>query len=1029
MVSKPNQIYTEFEFAHLSGKLIIFGAVDASACDNSGLNKDGTATDCGIKAAQGVSNEFQNRFNSAIIRTSKQQNIPPRLLKNIFAYESQFWPETVFKTKFEYGLGHITLDGADSALRWDTDLYQEICTSAFSKENCQTEYGYQPENFRNSLQGVLVQKLNANCSTCRFNLDFNYAEKSIPYIGKTLLANAAYVRYAVKIFTGRSAEEMVSSDDIWRFILVAYNAGPGCYRSALSSAYYRGLALTWSNLKNYLEPACKGAIPYVEFISKTDAYHPDDDPALHPTETPETPPTPTPLPPVSLEAPHSDTELVVKVDAEHLDNALKTLKDLGVASDQLGKPIDVLGDRVVQIPTEKYKDILEALRASPDFAMAEPNYLVAMAAIPSAYPDDPLYASQPNLTTIQVPTAWTTLNIDGTPGNPGSPVTVAVVDSGVDASHLDLAGKFFTNPGETNCTDGIDDDHNGFVDDCNGWDFTNRDKNPADDNGHGTEMAGVIGAVTNNTIGIAGIAPNARILPIKVLYSYGMGTHSMAAEGIIYAANMGARVIYLGFASSASSQILSNAVTYAVSKGALIVAPAGNDNGLPVDNYPASYPGVLSVSAITNSGTIAAFSTSSMNISLAAPGENIISTARGNTYLTTSGTSLAAAHVAGVATMLAGQPQFLNHLDLLRSALITSALDAGPAGRDALYGYGIVRANNAITAVVPTVKVQITTPGSSSVFTMGQSITFTGTALDNTNNNVASTLAWTSNIDGHIGDGATFSTSRLTPGAHTITASTVGGSASLEIRVVEVNGPHGSYSTDTEACITCHNTHSEKDTQALSATVSNTFCNNCHNGNRAKAVSTHGNVASDAGFLKQEQNFELLCIQCHDPHAGSGNIFAVRKNFVLGALPARFQSMVVQSNIDITFNALDPLTSPNTLTNLCVACHGDSRNPGFPMASHDGGDHPVPIEDATGEICLQCHYHDLDGKPSTSDGFMPYYPIPLTNRQGLTPTAQVGGTQTPTPTATDEGLIPTRIPAKTIIPILPTVFDNPPVSH
>ena len=146
MVDKPNELYTEYSLARLSGHLITYGAVDASGCENGGLNSDGNATDCGMKAAQPFANDWQNRFNSAILATSKQENVPPRLLKNIFAWESQFWPETIFVNTYEYGLGHITFNGADSALRWDPALYDEICATSFSKEFCSKEYGDQPDH-------------------------------------------------------------------------------------------------------------------------------------------------------------------------------------------------------------------------------------------------------------------------------------------------------------------------------------------------------------------------------------------------------------------------------------------------------------------------------------------------------------------------------------------------------------------------------------------------------------------------------------------------------------------------------------------------------------------------------------------------------------------------------------------------------------------------------------------------------------------------------------------------------------------
>ena len=1034
MVDKPSQIYTEYPLAHLSGRLIIFGAVKAPKCPNGGLNEDTDANECGLSATQPQSNEWQNRYNAAIIATSKNQNIPPRLLKNIFTYESQFWSETIYTTAFEYGLGHVTMNGADSALRWDPALFTEICAASFSKETCEKDgYGDQPEELRNALQGMLVQKINGDCSTCRFNQDFKQIENSIPYIGRVLQANGAYVRYAINVFTGHQATELVGSDDLWRFTLTAYNAGPGCFRSALSNVYYRGLTLNWRNLKAYLEPACKGAISYVDFVSKTDAYHPENDPALHPTPTTPAQPTATPVP-VALDVPHVDNQVVVKINPAHLDSALKTLQGLNISKDQISSPIDAAGSRVIQVPPDKLKEILAGLRSDPDIASAEPNYYVK-ASSTNAYPNDPLFPGQANLTAVQVPAAWTSLGMDGLPAQPGAPVLVAVVDSGVDIAHEDLAAHIWSNPGETNCSDGIDDDHNGYIDDCNGWNFTARNKIVTDDtaDGHGTGMAGIIGAVTNNTpppptgIGIAGIAPNAQILPVKVLLSNGVGTHSWAAEGIIYAAKMGARVIYLGFASPVDSDILKNAIAFAVSKGAIIVAPAGNDNHATIDNYPASYPGVISVGAVDNSSALAGFSTYSTHISLVAPGVNILTTFPGNLYKSISGTSPAAAHVAGVAVMLAGQTRFLNQPALLTTALLGSALDLGAAGRDSIYGFGLLRANNALSATALTAIVQITSPSPSAVFATGQSISFTGTAVDAVGTVISSSINWSSNIDGALGTGATLTTTKLTPGAHVITASVTGGTAlnggivTLNIRVMELAGPHGKYATDTEACLVCHNTHSDTDTNALSAENSNVFCTNCHNGVRAKAVSTHGNLSSHTVFEKQEQNFELLCIQCHNPHNAAGNMFAIRSDLVVGALPSHFPAMMPMG-AGTSFTALNP----NNLNNLCVSCHENSLNPGSPMMGHDDGNnhHGVP-SDQTSFLCINCHYHDLDGDPTTSDGFMPAVPAAVFGQSNntLTPAAinyPGQNTATATPGYTPVGLTATSIATRSATAPAPT---------
>jgi hypothetical protein len=490
--------------------------------------------------------------------------------------------------------------------------------------------------------------------------------------------------------------------------------------------------------------------------------------------------------------------------------------------------------------------------------------------------------------------------------------------------------------------------------------------------------------VTNNTTGIAGIAPNARLLPVKVLDNRGVGTHIDVAEGIIYATNMGARIINIGFAGRGNSSVLRNAITYALSRNVIIIAPSGNDSGT-VNNYPASYPSVVSVGAVNNAGTVAPTSTRSSFLSLTAPGVSIVSTGRGNTYLTASGTSLAAAHVSGVAAMLAGQPQFINQPGLLLTALFATAQDRGTAGRDPVYGYGVMQANNAANYIITTATVKINSPADSSVFAQGATVAFAGVAFDAFGNNITPTLVWASNIDGQIGTGASFSISRLTPGAHTITASVTGGSATVNIRVLEDSGPHGLYTIDTSTCATCHSSHADNGLDYASAMASNDFCISCHNGSRAKAVSTHSNRANDP------QGFELLCLQCHDPH-GSTNLFAIRQHLVVGELPTRFHSMIPQP-AETTFTILNF----STMEGFCSSCHD------------------VPTH-AASQICISCHYHDGDGNPFTKDGFMPAQamavtmvavssPTPLatpttTLTQSVTATATSTPAMSPTPTLT-----------------------------
>jgi thermitase len=216
-----------------------------------------------------------------------------------------------------------------------------------------------------------------------------------------------------------------------------------------------------------------------------------------------------------------------------------------------------------------------------------------------------------------------------TRSHPG--IKIAIVDTGVDLSHPELAKKI-----------------------VGGWDFVDNDAVPQDGNGHGTSVAGVAAAVTNNALGIAGTAPEASILPVRVLNNSGSGTIANVAAGIMYAADQGAQVINISLGGSSGSTALQQAVQYAWNKGSVLVAAAGA-SGSTTPTYPAAYPEVIAVACTTQSDTLCSFSTYGSWVDVGAPGVNIrtISSGGGTVYL--SGTSYSAAIVSGVAALLAGQ--------------------------------------------------------------------------------------------------------------------------------------------------------------------------------------------------------------------------------------------------------------------------------------------------------------------------------------------------------------------------------------
>ncbi|GAB4457519.1 MAG: hypothetical protein OHK0029_17450 [Armatimonadaceae bacterium] len=294
---------------------------------------------------------------------------------------------------------------------------------------------------------------------------------------------------------------------------------------------------------------------------------------------------------------------------------------------------------------------LNAARRLPGVRYAEPNYYLQ--AFESTPNDSYFLNSQYGPQKIAAPSAWSIWQ-------PQNTTVVAVVDTGVVLNHPDLANKIYRNSS------------GGVI----GYDFANGDSDPTDDNGHGTHCAGIIGAETNNALGIAGIAgwdggagsdvTSTKIMPIKVLSASGSGTMTAVANGITFAADNGAKVISLSLGGGGSTT-LANAVSYAWNKGCVLVAAAGN-SGSSAQSYPAAYPNVLSVAATDSSDRLASFSNYGSWVSCAAPGVSILSTYPGG-YAYLSGTSMACPHVAGEVALLASQVPSLSN-SVLRTLVL-----------------------------------------------------------------------------------------------------------------------------------------------------------------------------------------------------------------------------------------------------------------------------------------------------------------------------------------------------------------------
>jgi subtilisin family serine protease len=228
-------------------------------------------------------------------------------------------------------------------------------------------------------------------------------------------------------------------------------------------------------------------------------------------------------------------------------------------------------------------------------------------------------------------------------------IVVAVIDSGVDYNHPDLKNNIWFNAAERYGQAGVDDDANGYIDDVYGWDFVSNRPNAMDDNNHGTHCAGIIGAERNG-VGVVGISPKVRIMPLKFLGSNGSGDLYAALLAIRYATQMGARVISNSWGGGGFSQMMNSAIQEAVSRGVVVVAAAGNSamNTDSTPTFPAGYPQVISVGSSDASDSLSTFSNYGVqSVLVAAPGSEILSTVPGSRLATFSGTSMAAPQVSG----------------------------------------------------------------------------------------------------------------------------------------------------------------------------------------------------------------------------------------------------------------------------------------------------------------------------------------------------------------------------------------------
>jgi len=262
---------TSLPLHYLAAMLIQNGVVDAGDCPYGGLDYYASANQCGMEAAMQAVTLWQNQFDDEIIRTSIETGIPSILLKNIFAHESQLWPG-IYHNAEEVGFGQLTEDGAEAALLWNPEFYTQFCPLVLYEDTCARGYGNLSQEQQTTLRGALVQKTNATCPDCDLGIDLTQANFSVKIFGETIVGNCAQVDRMLYNLTGASAGAVASHDDLWRYTLVNYNAGPGCLWHALKRTWEAGNRLDWLHVAANLEGGCRAAVNYVMDISGGDTH-------------------------------------------------------------------------------------------------------------------------------------------------------------------------------------------------------------------------------------------------------------------------------------------------------------------------------------------------------------------------------------------------------------------------------------------------------------------------------------------------------------------------------------------------------------------------------------------------------------------------------------------------------------------------------------------------------------------------------------------------------------------------------------
>ena len=263
-----DKLVTAEDFTHLGGALIQSGLAEAVSCPDGGLLSNGKASPCGMAAAGAEILAWQNLFDEAIYQTALDTHVPARLLKGMFAQESQFWPGS--KLGFEYGLGHLTRSGADTTLTWSPELYAEVCQGTLGTDchRSGSYFDYLTEEYydRDILLAETIERINPDCPQCAGGVDRMKAETSVRVFGWSLLAHCRQASQVIYNATGHIPLAVTDYPTLWMLGLYDYNAGAGCLYETLLEAWSPGEILSWEQFAGSAAETCRFGVGYVDRV-------------------------------------------------------------------------------------------------------------------------------------------------------------------------------------------------------------------------------------------------------------------------------------------------------------------------------------------------------------------------------------------------------------------------------------------------------------------------------------------------------------------------------------------------------------------------------------------------------------------------------------------------------------------------------------------------------------------------------------------------------------------------------------------